>query len=367
MSEPSLTVDLRHQVTNTSEQLYKRLNALLATPGLQRVRIAAAYARWDGIGLIATGLETLLEAGGEFQCIYGVNNGVTTPDSFLYSLYLRELYSRHTYSGSVEDKFANAIFHPKFFEFSFVDRVVAIVGSANLTGGGLVRNTELCLEIDLQSGHPFITKLDTAWEDLKAESEPITITAIRDLSANQKLSSEGSSETPKSSKDAKPPLKTSAKTAPKPLFGKFLDVQKSNKKAGLLKKLDPLTQKPRKLYLQILETETGGQGGHDGYQIQLPTATLPAYFGVGPEEGRSATFHFGSEQIETHFTHFNNNTHRLRLKPILNVSRPAVLEFERIARDEYRCRMVPKKHYEAVLASKCTQQTRANARRWGME
>ena len=92
MSEPSLAVDLRHQITNTSEHLYKRLNALLATPNLKRVRIAAAYARWDGIGLIATSLETLLKSGGEFQCIYGVNNGVTTPDSFLYSLYLRELY-----------------------------------------------------------------------------------------------------------------------------------------------------------------------------------------------------------------------------------------------------------------------------------
>lgn len=367
MSEPSLAVDLRHQITNTSEHLYKRLNALLATPNLKRVRIAAAYARWDGIGLIATSLETLLKAGGEFQCIYGVNNGVTTPDSFLYSLYLRELYSRHTYSGSVEDKFANAIFHPKFFEFKFADRVVAIIGSANLTGGGLVRNTELCLEVDLQSGHPLITRLETAWDDLKAESDPITITAIRALRANQKLSSESAAETSRPNKEAKPVLKTSAQAAPKPLFEKFLGVQKSTKKTVLLKKLDPLTQKPKKLYLQILETETGGQGGHEGYQIQLPTATLPAYFGVGPDEGKYATFHFGSEVIKTHFTHFYNNTHRLRLKPILNVQRPAVLEFERVGPDEYRCKMIPKKNYATVLASKCTQQTRANARRWGME
>ncbi|MFA5601631.1 MAG: hypothetical protein WCY15_16690 [Phenylobacterium sp.] len=93
---------------------------------------------------------------------------------------------------------------------------------------------------------------------------------------------------------------------------------------------------------------------------------MPAYFGLGPYEDKLATFHFGDEDIEAHFTHFYNNTHRVRLRPILGVERPAVLRFERIAADEYNCKIYPKKDHAAVLATKCDQQTRAGARRWGI-
>jgi len=100
---PDLQVLL--QLTGEKDHLYERLNQLLNRADLLRVRMAVAYARWDGIGLVAENLETFLADGGEFQCIYGVNNGVTTPDSFLYSLYLKELYGGHSYAGAVEDAY----------------------------------------------------------------------------------------------------------------------------------------------------------------------------------------------------------------------------------------------------------------------
>lgn len=363
----ALEVLLQHQTTGAKRHTYQRLLSLLKEPGLKRIRFAVAYARWDGIGLLAPTIEELLKGGGEFQCIYGVNNGVTTPDALLYSLYLRELYTRHTYAGAVDDKFANATFHPKFFEFRFADHTVALVGSANLTGGGMVRNTEMGLEVRASNADVLVASLDAAWTAMRGESEPTTIAKVRALKANAKLSDEGDDETKRSDKQPKPFLKVPVKVAPKPLFAKILDINAPKRKKKLLTELDPATQRPAKLYLQIFETETGGQGGSEGYQIQLPTATLPSYFGVGPDEGKSATFIFGKEVIETHFTHFYNNTHRLRLKPILSVHRPAILVFERIGTDQYRCSVVPKAKYAATLAAKCSEQTRAGARRWGLE
>jgi HKD family nuclease len=131
---------------------------------LERFRIAVAYARWDGLGLFSKQLESFMDGGGEFQAIYGVANGVTTPDALLYSLYLKELYTTHTYAGGVEDKYADAIFHPKLFELRVGDRTILIVGSANLTGGGLLRNTELVAELEVPRGDPTEAAAEDAWK-----------------------------------------------------------------------------------------------------------------------------------------------------------------------------------------------------------
>ena len=105
----------------------------------------------------------------------------------------------------------------------------------------------------------------------------------------------------------------------------------------------------------------------NGYQIQLPKATLAAYFGVGPSQEPKATFKFGADTIKTKFTHFNNNTHRLRLMPLRDIERPAIVIFNRIGLNEYKCTLVPKADYTNVLAQKCAQQTRSSARKWGLE
>ena len=90
MGRPPQSVTLVEQTPAGSNRLYKRVVELLKTSGLERFRAAVAYARWDGIGLIAPQIEEFLESGGEFQSIYGVANGVTTPDSLLYGLYLQD-------------------------------------------------------------------------------------------------------------------------------------------------------------------------------------------------------------------------------------------------------------------------------------
>jgi HKD family nuclease len=362
--------DSRHQIllqlTGEKDHLYERLNELLEREDLVRVRMAVAYARWDGIGLIAENLESFLADGGEFQCIYGVNNGVTTPDSFLYSLYLQELYGGHSYAGAVEDAYKNATFHPKFFEFQYKDETIAVIGSANLTGGGLARNAELCVEVSADNGSDFVKSLENCWDGISASAIEIDLDRVRKLAVKKELGSEEDEEPEAKGKVAKPAIGVDVKLAKKPLFEKILDVEQTAKKAKLLTSLDPLTDKPRFLYLEIFETETGGSGGNKGYQVQLPAATLPAYFGLGPYEDKLATFHFSGEDIEAHFTHFYNNTHRVRLRPILDVERPAVLRFERIAANEYSCKIYPKNDHAAVLAAKCDQQTRAGARRWGI-
>ena len=369
MTSALASAALIHQTTGGSAHVCDYINTLLKTAELKRLRAAVAYARWDGLGLISDSLEAFLAGGGEFQCIYGVDNGVTTPDSFLYSLYLRQLYKGHSYAGLVEDKYSNATYHPKFFEFAFADRIVAIVGSANLTGGGFSRNFEAAASIEVDRSDDFATELDEAWRQLRLVSEAVTLERVRKLAANKSLGSERDNEKRGGGKSDKPPIATTAKVATKPLFAKVLDLSvPAKKKKELLSGLDTQTNLPKRLYLQVLAYETGGQGANKGYQVQLPSATLSAYFGVGPHQSQLATFKFsGKPLIKTHFTHFENNTHRVRLRPILSVARPAIVVFSRSGKNAYNCTIVAPGDYKSILATKCTEQTRAGARRWGLE
>lgn len=361
--QPSISIN--EQSPGGSASLFKRITALLQANDLERFRIAVAYARWDGIGLIAPDLEEFLGEGGEFQSIYGVANGVTTPDCLLYSLYLQELYKRHTYAGAIEDEYANSIFHPKFFEFRFATRTVFIIGSANLTGGGLLRNTELGVEVDAPRGDPLEGAVEAVWKAMRGNSQKLTVPLVRTLKKQHELASEQDPGENRG-KSNKPRLTVTTKASPKPLFSKILDLTSAAKKSKILAKFDPITDRPERLYLQVLEYETGGVGSQPGYQVQLPAATLAAYFGVAENEARQVKFHFPDEDVDVTLTHFANHTHRVRLRPLRDVERPAVVIFRRVGDDEYQCTIVSPKDYGKVLAAKCTEQSREGARRWGL-
>ena len=368
MTKQTHSVSLLTQTQDSSFRFYRRLSTLLKRARLARLRAAVAYARWDGIGLIAPHIESFLKAGGKLQTIYGVGNGITTPDSLLYSLYLQKIYVSHTYAGAMEDEFANATFHPKFFEFRFVDKTIAIIGSANLTGAGMNRNSEMAMEVEIEHGGQLEKQLDHAWMSMRARSRQVTLSLIRTSKRKGELGFESQVSETLSNRAGKPRLRTSARIHPKPLFARILDLENPQKKSRILAGFDTLTARPNRLYLQILPYETGAQSSKGvGYQIQLPVATLATFFGVGSQQRRQVTFRFPEEIIVVSLTHFENNTHRVRLRPLRDVSRPAILKFRRIGSDEYKCSIVPRKDYTAILAEKCTQQTRLGARRWGFE
>lgn len=260
---------------------------------------------------------------------------------------------------------ATATFHPKFFEFKFDQKTIAIVGSNNITAGGLIQNTELSFRVEVPDGNKINTTLDNAWNAFKSLSHPITLSEIRKLRDQQLLGSEIDVGLD-ISKKSKPIIKSNRFLAKKPLYLKILDVENVAERQSLLSKLDLLTDKPKKLYLQILEYETGAQSGGAGYQVQLPVATLAAFFGVAPDQTQKASFHFGSDIIEVNLTHFGNKTHRVRLRPIKDIQRPAIVIFERISMNDYKCTIVPQSQYNTILTSKCTQQTRSGARKWGL-
>ncbi|MBY3529456.1 hypothetical protein HFN72_26370 [Rhizobium laguerreae] len=357
-----------HQTAGGDEDFCNRLNELLEVDGLKEVRFSVAYARWDGIGLIADRLEAFLKAGGRFSSIYGAGNGVTTADALYYGLVLAARFPKRTFAAFVEDKYSNAIYHPKFYQFLYKDKSVVLIGSANLTGGGLARNAELAVELAYNSNSALAKELDGFWSKAQAQAKIVTADEIRRLATSAGAGLEKRDEAG-GAKAAKPAARVKAKSAPKPLFEKILNLPLAQKakKVRLLETMDALTEPPRHLYLQIFKRETGGQKGKPGSAVQLPSATLAAYFGLGKGETRTVTFQFKDEEVKTRVIHNTNHTHQVRLNPIFSVERPAILHFERLGTDIYSAIFVPKKKYASILESKCTEQRSVRARRWGME
>ena len=88
--------------------------------------------------------------------------------------------------GALIDRFGDAslriadppnLFHPKLFLFDQTDRTVAWIGSANFTRGGLVRNSELMLEIDQRRAvSEMETWFDARWSELDGQDVRAALT-----------------------------------------------------------------------------------------------------------------------------------------------------------------------------------------------
>ena len=342
--------------------LYLRMRELLLDAELKRFSALVSYVRWEGLAAVADAFESFLDRGGAVKTIYGVDNGVTTPDALLYAHHLQRGHNHYSFAGVYEWQYSDSIFHPKLLEFGFAGYTIAIIGSANFTGGGLLRNHELGAEVRIDAEDTVNVGLRRLWSRYRREAVPITYGLVRRLVQNDRLSSE---RTPA---ETAPPSPTRMKLGiripgvrRKPVFLQVLQAAvPTAAKHEFLAHGETLSEKPRQLYLQILG-ETGG-----GHQVQLPVATLGSFFGVGKGQSRQASFQFAGERVTVHLTHFGNNTHRVRLRPLQGVRRPAILIFTRMGADQYRCDIVPSNRYARVLASKCHEQTRSGSRHWGL-
>lgn len=354
------------QSKNGDETTLSRLLKLFEDPTLEQVRFAVAYVRWEGLGLLSLSIEAFIARGGRFESIYGAGNGVTTPDALYYGLLLNSLFPGLTYAGFIEDEYANATFHPKYYEFRFASETRVIVGSSNLTAGGLQRNSEVSLEVGVSRGGADEKALGVYWHALRKRADTVTLDHVLRISKSLGTATEDRKNSNVLS-SGKPYLPAKTKPQPRPLFEKIMGLSKPSKttKDKLLSEFSAISDRPKHLYVQILARETGGQSGNPGSAVQFPVATLGAYFGVARSEEKAIRLVFPTGPLETNITHFSNNTHQVRIQPILAINRPAVLHLMRIGDDVYKARFVPPEQYETILKAKCTNQSRKNSRRWG--
>jgi HKD family nuclease len=110
------------------------LNNLLLRDNIEQVIFNVAFVKKSGILLLYDGLKRISNKGTIFA---GIRNGITSIQAVFQLLDIGiNLYLVDTGSS-------NIIFHPKLYIFEFDNCYEIIIGSANLTGGGLNSNIEV--------------------------------------------------------------------------------------------------------------------------------------------------------------------------------------------------------------------------------
>lgn len=127
-------------------QLGSRLSEICEEEGYTSLSMSVAFAKVSGVLRLKKPLETFKQNGGTINAIIGIDLGGTSYEALVALLEIcSNLYVAHVDSSQT--------FHPKIYAFKNEDALLAIVGSNNLTGGGLWTNMESCSITDLRKGN----------------------------------------------------------------------------------------------------------------------------------------------------------------------------------------------------------------------
>ncbi|MBM2817686.1 MAG: Restriction endonuclease [Parcubacteria group bacterium] len=110
----------------------------------QTVRIAIAFLKYSGIKVIEKSLNQCLDNNGTVEIIAGLDFKTTDPQSMHYLIQLQKTKPNLKFYcyGDKDVNKNNIVFHPKIYLLEGKRETTGIVGSTNLTGGGLMTNFE---------------------------------------------------------------------------------------------------------------------------------------------------------------------------------------------------------------------------------
>lgn len=137
------------------------------------VRIATAFAKRSGVSMIIEPLKDMLVSGGAVQIIYGLDFRITDPEAMEQLTSLDAGYdgvTHYAYSGW-ELAFDHA-FHPKFYMCTDGEgNAQVIIGSSNLTYGGLWKNVETNVVISGTVEEPAIAEASSIFSRIRASQK----------------------------------------------------------------------------------------------------------------------------------------------------------------------------------------------------
>ncbi len=107
--------------------------------------IAVAFLKYSGVEVIQDALIDSLKKGAEFEIIVGLDFKTTDSKSIRFLLDLNKTYKKLKFYcyGDKENNKTDIVFHPKIYMFDNGREKTSIIGSTNLTRGGLESNFEV--------------------------------------------------------------------------------------------------------------------------------------------------------------------------------------------------------------------------------
>ncbi|MCX5699064.1 MAG: phospholipase D-like domain-containing protein [Candidatus Omnitrophica bacterium] len=134
----------------------------------QSARIAIAFLKYSGIRVIEKSLNQCLKNNGSVEIIAGLDFKTTDPQSMHFLIQLQKSTPNLKFYcyGDKEANKTNIVFHPKIYLFQGKKESTGIVGSTNLTGGGLMTNFEANV-IFKESKPLYFSQLEAIYNSVK--------------------------------------------------------------------------------------------------------------------------------------------------------------------------------------------------------
>lgn len=113
-------------------------------------KIAVAFAKYSGYQIIEQPLQECLDKDGEIEFLVGLDFHTTDAQTLRVFQSLSRSYSNFKFYCYSDPSDNAAVYHPKLYLFETSSSLRGIVGSSNLTKGGLSSNIEVNVLLDLE-------------------------------------------------------------------------------------------------------------------------------------------------------------------------------------------------------------------------
>lgn len=327
------------------------------------VKFLMAFVNKNGLRYIKDELEKQYDNGVVAEFIIGIDNGVTTHEALSY---LKKRFAESPLFV-FHDNSGRKVFHHKLVIFENEKTLACVIGSANLTLGGMYSNYESAIlaEFDKTKDASHVAAIMRTWDAYRNPQKPLNPASLQTLtSAWLKKHEHELRRAVKSNTGRLISLGISgfaSTPSPRPKLSAWQSASRHKKPR---RTADASTVgRGKRLYVQVLK-ETGA----GGTQVQIPTEALTDYFKGSLSHTISLRIQFGKSAFrDGYIYHFDNDTHRVSIRELANVERPAILLFERLPQYQrsFRFTVLTGKKYHSSLKL-CNQQTRTGAKRWGV-
>ena len=144
--------------------------------GVDKFCVASAFLNSGGLDAVYPAIEQILEGEGAVSIVHGADFRITDPNAIERLVALADHYARMTYRVHLGwDLSQSHRFHPKLYFWTADYRsYTAVVGSSNLTYGGLFSNTEINTIIRGSAGEGPIAQCLGIFEGILAHSSLVT-------------------------------------------------------------------------------------------------------------------------------------------------------------------------------------------------
>lgn len=151
-------------IDNRSKELISILNHTIKNSN--DIRMAVAFVSRQGLSFIEDSMNYILDSKAKLEFLLGLDMRTTEPQALRYIYNLSKNHNNILlYCYASLDQ--SSIYHPKLYILKGEKTITSIIGSSNLTGGGLKNNIEVNMVITINEQDEILSDLYDTYNRLK--------------------------------------------------------------------------------------------------------------------------------------------------------------------------------------------------------